>query len=126
MNKFIHLTLLTMLCVSAQAQVLDDKLNEYRNTAGVSDFDATRGKMLWYSDNGGKSCTTCHGQTPQEMGQHNKTGKPIQPMALSMNAKRFQSAEKIEKWFLRNCKWTLERECTAQEKGDVLTWLKGE
>jgi len=47
----------------------------------------------------------------------------IDPMALSVNPERYTDPDKIEKWFLRNCKWTLGRECTAQEKGDVLTYL---
>ncbi|MEA3244387.1 MAG: DUF1924 domain-containing protein, partial [Pseudomonadota bacterium] len=31
--------------------------------------------------------------------------------------------KKIEKWFKRNCKWTLGRECTAQEKADFLAYI---
>ncbi|TBR21868.1 MAG: DUF1924 domain-containing protein, partial [Candidatus Nitrosotenuis sp.] len=31
----------------------------------------------------------------------------------------------VEKWFKRNCKETLERECTPQEKGDFLAYLSG-
>jgi len=29
----------------------------------------------------------------------------------------------VAKWFRRNCKTVLGRECTAQEKGDILTYL---
>jgi hypothetical protein len=45
-------------------------------------------------------------------------------MAPSVNAERLTEAKKMDKWFLRNCKWTLGRACTAQEKGDVLMWLR--
>ena len=44
-------------------------------------------------------------------------------MAPSVNPKRLTDRSKIEKWFKRNCKWTLGRECTPQEKGDILTFL---
>jgi hypothetical protein len=47
----------------------------------------------------------------------------IKPMAPSVNPGRYQDGKKIEKWFLRNCKWTFGRECTVQEKTDTLSWL---
>ena len=31
--------------------------------------------------------------------------------------------KKVAKWFKRNCNDVLDRECTAQEKGDVLSYL---
>ena len=39
------------------------------------------------------------------------------------NPDRFSDAATTEKWFRRNCNDVLGRECTPQEKGDVLTWL---
>ena len=51
------------------------------------------------------------------------TGKIIQPMAPAANPMRFTDVAKTQKWFKRNCKDVVGRECTAQEKGDVLTWL---
>jgi hypothetical protein len=53
-----------------------------------------------------------------------KTGKRIEPMAVSVNPQRLGDMAKIEKWFRRNCKWTLGRACTAQEKGDLLSFLR--
>ena len=44
-------------------------------------------------------------------------------MARSVNPERLTEVKKLNKWFLRNCKWTYGRECTAQEKGDILVWL---
>jgi len=35
-------------------------------------------------------------------------------------------AAKTEKWFLRNCKWTMGRTCTAQEKGDFLAYFQSQ
>lgn len=100
---------------SAQLQALQ--------AAGAGPFSAAAGKALWLQDNNGRSCATCHGSDPAQPGKHQKTGKPIEPMALHANPERFTDAAKTEKWFLRNCRWTLGRECSAQEKGDVITWL---
>lgn len=93
-------------------------------TAFASGFNPEAGKALWYQDFDGRSCTNCHGQSPSDTGKHNKTGRPIEPMALSVNPQRFTDTAKTEKWFRRNCRWTLGRECSPQEKGDILTWLK--
>ena len=93
---------------------------------GVVQADTDRGRKLWYAAAGERSCTSCHGETPVVDGQHVKTGKAIEPMAPSVNPERYQSAKKIEKWFLRNCKWTFGRECSMQEKADILTWLAGQ
>lgn len=90
-------------------------------------FDAVRGKTFWFaSQTGGKpdtpSCTTCHTKDPKAAGQ-TRAGKDIKPMAVSKTPDRFTDPEKIAKWFLRNCKTVLGRECTAGEKGDVITFL---
>jgi hypothetical protein len=97
-------------------------LDTYRQQ-GVERTDAAKGRQLWYAAAGERSCTSCHGEVPAAAGKHVKTGKPIEPMAPSVNPERYRSAKKIEKWFLRNCKWTFGRECSAQEKADILTWL---
>ena len=97
-------------------------LDAYRQQ-GIEQPDAQRGKQLWYTPVENRACTSCHGENLANPGKHVRTGKPIEPMAPSANPARFQSAEKIEKWFLRNCKWTLGRECSLQEKADILSWL---
>lgn len=97
-------------------------LQTYRQQ-GVDQFDAQNGRKLWYSSVNERSCTSCHGDNPANAGKHVKTGKVIQPMALSVNNERYQDAKKVEKWFFRNCKWTLGRECSTQEKADILSWL---
>jgi hypothetical protein len=56
-------------------------------------------------------------------GRHASTDKAIEPLAPAANAKRFTDSAKAEKWFRRNCKDVLARECTAAEKADVLAWL---
>ena len=69
------------------------------------------------------SCASCHTPVPSAGGKHAVTGKAIAPLAPAANPERFASASKAEKWFRRNCNDVLGRECTAQEKGDVLAWL---
>jgi hypothetical protein len=44
-------------------------------------------------------------------------------LAPAFNAKAFTDTAKVDKWFKRNCKDVLSRECSAQEKADVLAYL---
>ena len=90
---------------------------------GIDQFNAGEGGQLWNASVNERGCTNCHGDNPVKAGEHVKTGKSIEPMAVSVNPGRYQSAKKIEKWFLRNCKWTFGRECSLQEKADILAWL---
>lgn len=87
-------------------------------------FSASRGEQFFKSTHGNDwSCATCHTQNPANAGKHAKTDKLIKPLAPSANSARFTDAAKVEKWFKRNCNDVLGRVCTAQEKGDVLTYL---
>lgn len=104
-----------LLTFAAQAKV-DDMV--------FSNFDASRGEQFFKSRHGGDwSCSICHTDNPTAMGKHTVTKKVIEPLAPSANPTRFTNATKVEKWFKRNCKDVLKRECTAQEKGDVLAYL---
>jgi len=92
-----------------------------------SGFSAAAGDTLFHSTHtGGKpdtpSCSTCHGAHPQSSGK-TRAEKVIEPMAVSVNPTRFTDTEKVDKWFFRNCRSVLGRECTAQEKGDYLTFM---
>jgi hypothetical protein len=97
-------------------------LKEYEKEVGGT-FSADSGKQFWYKDNDGRSCTSCHTDSLLVKGRHERTGKIIEPMAPSVNPERLTEVKKINKWFLRNCKWTIGRECTTREKGDILQWL---
>ena len=103
-------------------------LQQYQ-ALGASSFDVGRGQALWNSNHidqrsGQKrACTSCHTSDLRRPGKHARTGKVIEPMAPSANLKRLTDIRKIGKWFKRNCKWTLGRECTPQEKGDILSYL---
>ncbi len=90
---------------------------------GVSQIDIEKGRQIFNSKVGDRSCTTCHGTDLTQNGKHEKTGKVIKPMSMRVNPNRYQDSKKIEKWFLRNCKWTFNRTCTTQEKADILSWL---
>ena len=92
------------------------------------ELDAEHGKSDWnkvgkVEDGRKMTCGTCHGDDLSKVGKHYKTGKTIEPMAPSVNPERFTDVKKIEKWFRRNCNDAWGRECTAQEKGDVLKFL---
>jgi Domain of unknown function (DUF1924) len=95
--------------------------------ASFAGFSAEAGKSFWLARHtGGKpdtpSCTSCHTKDPKAAGQ-TRAGKAIDPMAVSVNPQRFTDAEKVAKWFTRNCNTVLGRECTQREKGDVITFL---
>lgn len=106
------------------SEVLVAIQKEASGTPGSQGFSAARGETFFKTKHGGEwSCSSCHTDNPAAAGKHAKTGKPIDPLAPSVNAERFTSPKKVEKWFKRNCNDVLSRECTPQEKGDVLAYL---
>ena len=129
--KRIGIALLASLVIAvpARAEQPQDFLTTFAaqakiDNAAFSGFDASRGEQFFKSRQGGDwSCSTCHTENPTTMGQHTVTKKDIKPMAPVANPERFTNTAKVEKWFKRNCKDAVTRECTSQEKGDVLTYL---
>lgn len=109
------------LRVSA-TQTSQELMNEYK-VSGAGPFDSGKGEALWRHTNNGRSCVSCHSQSVKDQGRHERTGKVIEAMAPTVNSQRLLDSKKMKKWFLRNCKWVYGRECTAQEKGDILQWL---
>ena len=108
---------------SVQASpVIEQQMVQYREQ-GAATANPAKGEVLWFKSNGDRSCASCHGESPAEQGRHAKTRKTIEPMAPTVNPERYTDPKKIEKWFLRNCKWTYSRVCTPQEKADILSWL---
>jgi cytochrome c peroxidase len=69
------------------------------------------------------SCTSCHTDTPLNTGQHAVTGKSIKPLAIAANRERFSDPAKVEKWFGRNCREVIGRECTPTEKADFVAYM---
>lgn len=106
---------------TSPAQQLD-RFSAQTATSG----QAGRGRVFFTSRHGGEwSCSSCHGNPPTQPGKHASTGKSIDPMAPAANPKVFTDTAKVDKWFRRNCKDVLQRECSAAEKADVLAYLIG-
>lgn len=132
MPKTIKLLIVAWLSMTggmAMADTVDDRLAAYQ-TEGAGPFDAARAEAMWTRNfthpkaDQPRSCASCHTDNLKAGGKHARTGKPIEPLAPSVNPQRLTEAREIEKWFGRNCKWTLGRECTAQEKGDFLSYMR--
>lgn len=124
---FAAVLLAAVLLVAATAQAADTsserQLERFAAQAG-SPGQAERGRTFFTSRHGGEwSCSSCHGNPPVSAGKHASTGKAIDPLAPSANARAFTDEARVDKWFRRNCKDVLERECSAGEKADVLAWL---
>jgi Domain of unknown function (DUF1924) len=99
------------------------QLAQWSTQAGAPG-NAARGQTFFSSKHGGEwSCSSCHGTPPTGTGKHASTGKAIDPLAPAFNPRAFTDAARVEKWFRRNCKDVLSRECSAAEKADVLAYL---
>lgn len=128
-----YLSILVMLGLSqaawASEAVVDSMLKQYQ-AEGAGEFDASRGEQLWQQKRMQPkmekmvNCASCHTDNLRQSGSHMRTGKVIEPLSPTANPKRLTDPAHIEKWFLRNCKWTLGRECTVQEKGDFLLYIQ--
>ena len=129
MGKVLAVTLLAAASFAAAAATpaeLQRRLEAEARGASpaFAGFSAQRGEAFFKSAHGGDwSCASCHTANPLAAGRHAKTQKTIAPLAPAANAERFTDARAVDKWFRRNCNDVLGRECTAQEKGDVLQYL---
>lgn len=110
---------------TAAATAPADLLAGYVAEAGAP-ASAARGEKLYQTNFGkemGWSCTSCHTADPTRVGRHDVTEKAIKPLAPAANPARFTDRRQVEFFFKLNCKDVLGRECSAQEKADVLAWL---
>lgn len=135
MIRILHILILAFVAITglmsltASAQTPDDALATFKSEAKHSSpafqgFSAASGERMFKQTHGNElSCASCHTENPAASGKHSKTGKIIKALAPAANADRFTDSAKVEKWFKRNCNDVLGRACTAQEKGDVLTYL---
>lgn len=119
------------LTARAASPVAPDLLKEYeaaarRERPGFQGFSVEAGRRLHLAeqvrDGERISCASCHTADPRQRGR-TPAGKVVEPLAPSANPERFTDRREAEKWFKRNCKQVLGRECTAEEKGNYLTWL---
>lgn len=100
-----------------------EQLQRWNQAAGMTG-DAARGRGFFTARHGGEwSCASCHGTVPTGPGKHASTSKTIEPLAPAFNPKAFTDTAKVDKWFRRNCKDVLSRECSAAEKADVMAFL---
>lgn len=127
-KPFLLLALAPLLAPAA-AQATDNRtlpaaqLQRWSVDAGAPGRAAT-GQAFFNSRHGAEwSCASCHGSPPTGPGKHAGTGKPIAPLAPAFNPEAFTDSAKTDKWFRRNCKDVLGRECSAAEKADVLAYL---
>lgn len=115
--------------VAGAADTPASLMAQYAKQAGVpvSALSAPRGEAMYRTEHPGRngqavSCAGCHTANPTQPGR-TRVGKRIEPLAPAANPQRFTDAAKVEKWFRRNCQDVLQRECSAHEKGDFITWL---
>ena len=128
-NHILMTALLVSIPLSfalAESETVNKLLRDYV-IQGANTADAEQGKQLWqktFNTNGEHSCASCHTEDLTQNGKHIKTNKAIKPMSPSVNSERLTDSKKVNKWFKRNCKWTLGRECTAQEKTNFLVYIE--
>jgi len=114
--------------VHADQKTVNQLLNSYTKQGAV-EANAQFGKILWSKgfkknkDGSLRQCSSCHSKDLTNIGKHLRTGKVIKPMSPSVNSKRLTSRKKVKKWLRRNCKWTMGRECTPQEKANIIAFI---
>ncbi len=153
MRTFIALCLfLVSLAAAAMTpeQLLEVYRAAAATAPNFKGFSAERGRAFYekkvIGPNGEHSCAACHGPDPRSTidghsgtiraecrachltdsrnpGDRAKIRRHIKPLAPSANPDRFSDPDKVELWFDVNCFYILGRPCTAQEKGDLLTYL---
>ena len=110
------------MAFAVSAVTPEDLLKSYEPQSGKA--NSARGERFFNIQHGKEwSCASCHENPPIHDTKHIVTGKLIKPLAPSANPARFTDEAKAEKWFKRNCNDVVGRDCTAQEKADVLSWL---
>jgi hypothetical protein len=131
-NKLSHsrrwLTLITCFWIGINAYAADTSpatlQTQYEKLSGQP-ADSARGQKFFNTTHANEwSCASCHGNPPTQASKHASTGKSIAALAPKFNPDRLTDNSKVEKWFRRNCKDVLNRECTANEKADVVAYLR--
>ncbi len=111
------------LCSAAGDTTPQQQLQRWETRAGAS-ASAVRGEMFFTTKRlNDWSCATCHNAPPNRAGEHVKTKKTLRPLAPAFNDRSLTQQSKADKWFRRNCNDVLGRECSAQEKADVIAYL---
>lgn len=128
----IFITILMLISVSfasvVEQYLISLKQEVQQENPDFSGFDAKKGEEIFTSKHIGKkgksiSCTSCHGTDFTQSHKNFFTGKVIEPLSPKANPKRFSEIKSIKKWLRRNFNDVYSREGTAQEKGDVVTYI---
>ena len=122
---------LLLLSIAAQAETPQQIGQTYATEAAARQAgftpSAKRGETFFrqrFANNDKMpACTSCHTDSPLNAGQHVVTGKAIRPLAVAANVQRFSDPAKVEKWFGRNCREVIGRDCTPAEKADFVTTM---
>ena len=127
------LLLLVIITNFIFATVIDDylttlKIEAKKENSAFTGFDMSRGEKIFTSKHIGKrgkkvSCVSCHTNDFTKNGENLFTGKIIEPLSPKSNPIRLSKIKSIKKWLRRNFKDVYKREGSAQEKGDVLTYI---
>jgi hypothetical protein len=117
---------------------------------GFAGFAVDRGYALYREKHpimgvGAVSCASCHRKNPRDQIRAHRVDilcrachvindeehpdpksakkRVIEPFTPEANPKRFSDYALVEQYFKTNCRLVLKRECTAREKGDLITYL---
>lgn len=113
-------------------------------------FSAERGRAFYFARHplagpGDASCSSCHLEDPRQGyrahrapvlcrachvinddehpdPEHAKK-RHMGAFAPGANPERFNDWQRVERYFAVNCRLLLRRNCSAREKGDLITWL---
>ncbi|MFH1949091.1 MAG: DUF1924 domain-containing protein [Pseudomonadota bacterium] len=134
----MKLLLASLVLVSLiQAKELNTQMQGFMNTLeaeakqqnpNFQAFDYVRGEKIFTTELVGQkgkliSCVTCHTNNLLNKGMNEHTNKVIEPLSPSVNAQRFTDVKEVKKWLRRNFRDVYSREGTAQEQGDVITYI---
>jgi mono/diheme cytochrome c family protein len=116
---------------NAASPVSAELLRDYEAAARKANpafrgFSAAEGRRIYFAehvqDGRNVSCAACHTSDPRQRGR-TPVGKIVEPLAPAVNPDRLTDRADVEKWFTRNCKQVMGRECSAEEKGHFLKFM---
>lgn len=127
---FIAVSLTHAYMLNSQMQeFMNGLLNEAKKeNPDFKEFDYARGEKIFTTEHIGKkgkkiSCVTCHTTDLSKNGLNANTNKAIKPLSPSANPARFSDVKEVKKWLRRNFQDVYNREGTAQEQGDAVTYI---
>ncbi|MCK5110487.1 MAG: DUF1924 domain-containing protein [Arcobacteraceae bacterium] len=131
------LTALVIMVSLVHAVELNTSMKEYMKTLETQaqkenpkfkGFDYIRGEKIFTTKYIGKkgkliSCVSCHSSDLSKKGINVNTNKVIEPLSPLADSSRFTKVKNVKKWLRRNFRDVYNRVGTAQEKGDVVTYI---